>query len=231
MDAREGLTKRAQELPEQAWEVLERGAKYEIKTEERMKPENIKEQIVRKREFKNLRLKSEDVAEFDYRPLKCTKTYRMVVVRKNLSIEKGETVLFDDIRYFFYITTRRDLTKAEVVELANGRCNQENVIEQLRNGVNAMRVPVHDLVSNWAYMVIAALAWNLKAWFGLLMPNRNRGIQVLKMEYRRFLHTLILLPTQIIRSGRKIIYRLLGYNDWLKDFFATWERIKRLKLA
>jgi hypothetical protein len=231
MDAREGLIKRAQELPEQAWEVLERRAKYEIKTKERMKPENIKEQIVREREFKNLRLRSEDVAEFDYRPSKCNKTYRMVVVRKNLSIEKGETVLFDDFRYFFYITTRRDLTKAEVVELANGRCDQENVIEQLRNGVNAMRVPVHDLVSNWAYMVIAALAWNLKAWFGLLMPNRNRGIQVLKMEYRRFLHTLILLPTQIIRSGRKIIYRLLGYNDWLKDFFATWERIKRLRLA
>lgn len=231
MDACDGLIKRAQELPEQAWEVLERKPKYEIKTQERSRPENIKEQIVREREFKNLRLKSEDVAEFDYRPSKCKKTYRMVVVKKNISVEKGETVLFDDIRYFFYITTRRDITKAEVVKLANKRCNQENVIEQLKNGVNAMRLPVRNLVSNWAYMVIAALAWNLKAWFGLLMPNRNRGIQVLKMEYRRFLHTLILLPTQIIRGGRKIIYRLLGYNDWLKDFFSTWERIRQLKLA
>jgi len=231
MDAREGLINRAQGLPEGAWEVLERKEKYEINTKGRSRPENIKEQIVRERKFKNIRLKNEHVAEFDYRPVKCKKDYRMVVVKKDLSIEKGETVLFDDIRYFFYITTRRDLTKAEVVRLANERCDQENVIEQLKNGVNAMRVPLRDLESNWAYMVIAALAWNLKAWFGLLMPNRNRGIQVKKMEYRRFLNSLILLPTQIIDTGRKIIYRLLGYNGWLKDFLATWERIRRLKLA
>jgi hypothetical protein len=142
----------------------------------------------------------------------------MVVVRKNLSIEKGEEVLFDDIRYFFYITTRRDLTASEVVRMANERCDQENVVEQLKNGVNAMRMPVRDLESNWAYMVMAALVWNLKSWFGLLMPNKVRGSEVLKMEFRRFLHTLILLPSQIITTGRKIVYRLLGYNAWLKDF-------------
>ena len=104
--------------------------------------------------------------------------------------------------------------------MANGRCDQENVIEQLKNGVNAMRMPVRDLESNWAYMVIAALAWNLKAWFGLLMPNVVRGTQVVKMEFRRFLNTLILLPCQIVMTGRRIVYRLLGYNDWLKDFFC-----------
>ena len=147
MDAREGLINRAQGLPEGAWEVLERKEKYEINTKGRSRPENIKEQIVRERKFKNIRLKNEHVAEFDYRPVKCKKDYRMVVVKKDLSIEKGETVLFDDIRYFFYITTRRDLTKAEVVRLANERCDQKNVIEQLKNGVNAMRVPLRDLES------------------------------------------------------------------------------------
>mgnify|MGYP006368053475 FL=1 len=117
------------------------------------------------------------------------------------------------------------------MELANGRCDQENVIEQLKNGVNAMKLPVRDLVSNWAYMVIASLAWNLKAWFGMLMPNVGRGEQVLKMEFRRFLNTLIILPCQIVRTGRKIVYRMLGYNDWLKDFFETWERIRRIRWA
>ena len=57
-----------------------------------------------RREFENIRLQSEEVAEFNYRPTACRKTYRMVVVRKNMSVEKGERVLFDDIRYFFYIT-------------------------------------------------------------------------------------------------------------------------------
>jgi len=46
------------------------------------------------------------------------------------------------------------------VQDANERCNQENVVAQLKSGVNAMRVPVNDLNSNWAYMVIASLAWN-----------------------------------------------------------------------
>jgi len=117
------------------------------------------------------------------------------------------------------------------VALANGRCDQENVIEQLKNGVNAMRMPVDDLLSNWAYMVMSALAWNLKAWYGLLMPNRERGLELLRMEFRRFLHLIVLLPAQIVRSGRRIIYRIMGYNDWLKDFFATWESLRRMAPA
>ena len=228
MDAYMGLVKRAESIGEREWKELKRKPKYEVETRERLKPENIKEQIVVERKFQNIKLESEQVAEFKYRPGKCEKTYRMVVIRKNLSVEKGEEVLFDDVRYFFYITTRRDLTAAQVVRLANERCNQENVIEQLKNGVNAMRIPVQDLVSNWAYMIMAALAWNLKAWFGMLMPNKDRGTEILKMEFRRFLQTLILLPCQIIRTGRKIIYRLLRYNSWLNDFFAAWERIRQI---
>ena len=231
MDARGCLIKRAEELTAQEWKVLERKPKYEVKTQERRKPENVKERIVIEREYKNIRLKSEQIGEFEYQPGKCNQSYRIVVVRKNLSVERGERVLFDDIRYFFYITTRRDLTAAEVVALANGRCDQENVVEQVKNGVNAMKLPVRDLESNWAYMVMATLAWNIKAWFGILMPNRIRGAQVVKMEFRRFLHTLVLLPCQIIRTGRKIVYRLMGYNDWLKDFFAAWKRIKLLRLV
>ena len=92
-------------------------------------------------------------------------------------------------------------------------------------------MPVRDLESNWAYMVMAALGGNLKAGFGFLLPNLVRGNPEGKKKLKRFLNTLILLPCQIVRTGRKIVYRLLGYNDWLKDFFATWERIRRLKLV
>jgi len=231
MDARSGLVERAVNLPDDAWVELVRKEKYTVKTQARLKPENIKEEIVRERGYKNIRLESEDVAEFEYSPTKCKESYRMVVVRKNLSVEKGEDRLFDEIRYFFYITTRRDISSDQVVRLANERCDQENVIEQLKNGVNAMRMPVRDLHSNWAYMVMASLAWNLKSWYGLLMPSRERGKQVVKMEFRRFLQSFILLPCQIIKTGRKIVYRLLCYNDWLIDFFATWERIRQLKFS
>ncbi len=113
----------------------------------------------------------------------------------------------------------------------NGRCDQENVIEQLKNGVNALRMPVDNLVSNWAYMVMAALAWNLKAWFGLMVGFRKRRQELLGMEFRRFQQAMVWLPTQIIRQGRRIIYRLLSYTPWLKDFFSAWELIRRMKFT
>src|SRR5262249_30955889 len=143
----------------------------------------------------------------------------------NLSVQRGENMLLDEIRYLFYITNRRDLATEKVIGLANGRCDQENVIEQLKNGVNALRMPVNTLESNWAYMVMAALAWNLKAWFALLVPNRERGMELLRMEFRSFLQAIMLLPAQVIRTGRKLVYRILSYNGWLRDFFATFERI------
>ena len=158
-DAKTNLVELADALPESNWKPLHRPARYDVKTEERRRPENIKEQVVKEREFKNIRLQSEQVAEFDYRPTHCKKIYRMVVVRKNLTIEKGERRLFDDVRYFFYITNHRQMTMQEIVLFANDHCNQENVIGQLKSGVNALRMPSDGLVSNWAYMVIAALAW------------------------------------------------------------------------
>jgi hypothetical protein len=148
---------------------------------------------------------------------------------KNISVQKGEQVLFDEIRYFFYITNRTDYAPEQIVSLANGRCNQENVIEQLKNGVNAMRMPVDELLSNWAYMVMTSLAWNLKAWFGLLLPNSQRGVELIKMEFRRFLHAIVLLPAQIVRTGRRVIYRIMSYNGWLKDLFAAWEHLRWLR--
>ena len=231
MDAHAKVVGLADELAEQAWKPLERLPKYEILTEPRTKPKNVKEQIVKEREYKNIVLKGEDVAELDYKPLKANRSYRLVVVRKNLSVQRGDTVLFDEIRYFFYITNRRDLAVEEVVLLANQRSNQENVIAQLKGGVNAMRMPVNDLNSNWAYMVMTALAWNLKAWFSLLVPDRAKGIELLKMEFRSFLNAIVMIPAQIIRTGRQLVYRILSYNHWIKDFLATFERIKSLKFA
>ena len=82
-DAKPNLVKMADALPESRWKPLQRPLRYQVKTEPRRRPENVKEQVIKEREFKNIRLQSEQVAEFDYRPVQCSKTYRMVVVRKN----------------------------------------------------------------------------------------------------------------------------------------------------
>jgi len=230
-DAKRNLVEMADALPEISWKALQRPARYEIKTDERRRPENVKEQVIKEREFKNIRLESEQVAEFDYRPTHCSKTYRMVVVRKNLTIEKGEIRLFDDVRHFFYITNDREMTMQEIVLFANDRCNQENVIGQLKSGVNALRMPSDGLVSNWAYMVIAALAWNLKAWYGsvTLVPAARRDI--LRMEFKRFLMNFIQIPCQIVVTGRRLVCRILTYSRHLETFLETFDNIRQLKFT
>ena len=230
MDAHPKVVGLAEALPGRAWKRLERVPKYEILTEPRRKGIRHKEQIVIEQEFRNQVLVGEDIAEIDYQPVKCGRKYRLVIVRKNISVQKGEKALLDEVRYFFYITNRKDAAE-KIVGLANGRCDQENVIEQLKNGVNAMRMPVNDLLSNWAYMVMAALAWNLKSWYGLIVPNRERGLELVKAEFRRFLNAILLIPCQVVRTARRIIYRVLSYNGWVSDFFATWERLQRLVLV
>jgi len=229
IDAMANLVEKAESLPAALWKRLVRPAKYQVQTQERARPDNVKEQIVRQREFQNIRRVDEEVAEFAYRPTACRKDYRVVVVRKNLSVEKGEQVLFDDVRYFFYITNDWTLPAADVVLLANDRCNQENLIAQLKGGVRALAAPVDSLESNWAYMVMASLAWTLKAWLALLLPERLRGPQsdvaakpaVLKMEFKRFVNAFLLVPCQIVRQSRRIVYRLLAWNPWQGVFLRA----------
>jgi hypothetical protein len=228
------LVERADGLPPTAWKRLVRPGKYGVRTEPRTRPENVKERIVQQRGFENVRLFSEMVADFEYRPGKCRKSYRVVVVCKNLTVERGEQMLFDDLRYFFYITNDWTSPAEQVVPAGNRRCNQENLIEQLKNGARAMEMPVGDLVSNWAYMVMASLAWTLKAWFALVLPEQGRWGQkykgqkesLLRMEFKKFLNGLMRLPCQIVRTGRRIVYRLVSWSPWLEVLLRGAEALR-----
>ena len=217
----------ADKLPETAWKKLSRAPRYKVKTDPRRKPANVKRRIIREREYEVLRLQGEEYAEFDYQPTACGRSYRMIVLRKNISHEKGEKRLFDEIRYFFYITNDRKIKAEGVVFEANDRCDQENLIAQLTGGVRALSAPVDNLLSNWAYMVATALAWNLKSWWALWLPETGRWhdkhaaekAQILGMEFKTFLNAFIKIPCQIIRAGRQLVYRVLSYNPNLSVFF------------
>lgn len=221
------LVELADNLPETAWKKLQRPAKYQVKTTPRRKPENVKRRVVRDREYLHLELKSEEVAEFRYQPTACQRSYRMIVVRKNISQEKGENVLFDKVRYFFYITNDDEATPAEVVFSANERCDQENLIAQLAGGVRSLAAPVDNLISNWAYMVMTSLAWTLKAWAGLLLPAQGRWQEkhqaerrkVLRMEFKTFVNAFMKIPCQIVCGARRTVFRVLNWNPHLSTFF------------
>jgi len=221
-DARANVVRTAEALSDAAWTPLARPVRHTVQTTPRERPTDVKAAVIVERAFKNLRLEAEAVAEFPYQSTVCAKPYRMVVLRKNISVEQGDHRLFDEIRYFFYLTNDRTSTPAEIVFLANDRCNQENLIDQLKHGVHAMRMPVDTLVSNGAYMVMAALAWTLKAWFALLLPISGRWAArhtaekhaVLHMEFKAFLHAFIRMPAQLVRTSRRLLFRLLAWNPW-----------------
>lgn len=224
------LRTRADALAEGAWQRLERPAPYENKTgKTRARRHNRKQEVVKDREFVNLRLNHEDVAEFTYRPGKCRRAYRVVVLRKNISRMKGEHSLIDEIRYFFYFTTYSadTHTPAQIVELANERCDQENIHAQLKSGLGALRAPVDDLHSNWAYMLIAALAWNIKSWHAIMMHRKDDRHGFIRMEFKRFLDTVIRIPAMVLVRARSIVVRLVAYTVNLDRFFSAWATTER----
>lgn len=226
MKAYGGLVNIAENVPAEDWEHLPRTPKYDPQTPHRRRPENVKEAIVAERGYTNKRLAGEWVTEVPYRPTDCKQTYRLVIVCKELEVtEQGR--LFDDYKYFFYLTneTKRGLKANDVVYSSNARCDQENVLAQL-NQCRALHAPVDNLESNWAFMVMTALSWNLKAWIGLSVPVANRWKdkhsqerrQVQRMEFKRFIDQFVRLPAQIIRGGRQLTVRLLGWNESLHVF-------------
>jgi hypothetical protein len=233
IDAMPNLYERVESLPENAWKELKRPAKYEMKTQPRRRPENVKERIVKERGFENIRLRKEYVAEFSYQPAKCRKAYRIVVVWKDLEVSQGQQKLFEDSRCFFYITNDWKTPADEVVLLANDRCNQENLLQQLKSGVRSLTAPVDNLMSNWAYMVMASLAWTLKAWSALMLPEEGRWQEkhqeekrkLLRMDFVTFRRAMVNVPAQIVRTGRKIICRLLAWNPWQHVFFRLLDQI------
>jgi hypothetical protein len=225
-------------LPNSAWKPLERPPRYTVQTQPRARPENFKQPIVVARGFKDIRLVGETVAEMKYQPVACRKEYRLVIVRKDLSVEQHGERLFADYRYFFYITNDWTSSAEEIVFSANDRCNQENIHAQLTSGVRALYAPVDTLLANWAWMVMTSLAWNLKAWYALLLPapmgdgavavaRRDERRRVLRMEFRTFVEAFVRVPCQVLRSSGYLVCRVLAWNRWHDVFFRAADALSK----
>ncbi len=222
-DARENLCRIAKKLPKEAWRRLDRADKQQASKTERAKRPSIKEQIVVANGYENQRLRVESFAEFDYRPSACEKTYRMVVVRKEIDVTSGQQLLFDKEKYFFYITNEdeSEVPGREVIRGGNRRCNQENTISQGK-ACGALSAPLESLESNGAYMLFASMAWTLKLWSGMLIrvkgnPDQRRvrreaRNRIVRMEFWTYLNSLMLIPAQVIRKSRQRVFRLLTYR-------------------
>lgn len=75
-------------------------------------------------------------------------------------------------------------------------------------------------------MVMASLAWTLKAWMALSLPisprwrdkHRAERDAWLRMEFRAFVNSVINVPAQVVRSGRPLVIRLLAWRRQLPVF-------------
>ena len=235
IDATPTLYALAEALPLTAWKTLVRRSKHKVKTVPRKRPQNVKQRVVEEREFEDIRLVKEHVAEFSYRPVKCKKEYRVVVVWKDLEVYEGQKKLLDIDRCFFYISNDRQKSNDGIVFDANNRCNQENLLGQLKSGVRSLTAPVDSLLSNWAYMVMGSLAWSLKAWSALVLPengrwqeqHREEKSKLLRMEFATFRQAMMNIPAQITRTAGKIVYRLLSWNPWQHVFFRLLDQLSK----
>ena len=233
-DASKPMVERAQGVVQSEYHELARMADRVIAADQqREKQPRVKEEIVRKRGYLNQQLEREDLAEFQHQPSKANRPYRFVVLRKKIIMLKGRRRVGCEYRYFFYITNDYSLSHEQIVREANQRCNQENLLDQLKNGVRALHAPLNTFEANWAYMVIASLAWSLKAWATLLLPVsprwRDKHLadreRVLRMEFRTFVQRFILVPAQILHSGRRLIYRLLAWRPDLPILFRLLDAL------
>ena len=72
-----------------------------------------------------------------------------------------------------------------------------------------------------------ALAWNLKAWAALTLPEAGRWqekyraekLWLLGLEFKTFVNALIAIPCQLVRQARRLIFRVLAYNPHHSLFF------------
>ncbi len=100
-------------------------------------------------------------------------------------------------------------------------------------------MPVGDTVSNGAYMVMAGLAWSLKAWGALLLPEHGRWAEslraekrsLLRMEFGTYCVAMIQVPCQVVRGARRVVFRLLSWDPWQGVFLRLVERLHGRRLC
>jgi len=228
-DAYANLIEHAEALPSPVWKRLVRPPKYEVKTKRRTKPDNVKQEIVWHRGFEQIETVYEDVASFPYQPTSCQKTYQMIVLRKQLEITQGGEWVRDEIVYFFYITNDWLTPTTELVLFYDERGGQEHLIGQLKNAIPVFHAPTNTLEANGAYMIIAALAWNLKVWYGLLLDEPELQQQIQRMGFKQFLERFIHLPCQILHAGHRLIYRIVQFTTDTVTALETFEQLRALR--
>ena len=199
----------------------------------RRKRQRTRAKQARQRGYTTLATTKQWVAEFDYRiprggkdrDLGLTgKTYRVVVKRQRVEVSEGQEHLFTEYRYRFVITDipQSHMDPAEVFCFAYGRCDQENIIEQFKNGIAAMRMPTGELLANSAFLMAGQLAWCLRSWLSALaLPQETT-----RWEWKWFRQAFVYIAAKITYSARRAQVYLAGSHRFVDHLLIASQRLQ-----
>lgn len=214
----------ADELPEIAWHRFQpRARRNQPRTaRQRRRRPNLRRRTARRRNKRDLRLRRQWIAEIPYRPARCRHTYRLIIRRQLIEETDKQGDLFDLWRYRFVLTNLEDRPADELMDLTYRRCDQENLIEQLQNGLAGFRMPTGELLSNAAFLRCARLAHNLKSWLAQLVLPRETA----RWEWKRFRHAFVYVAATVIHRARQVWVRLAACHRYHADLVTALVRLQ-----
>jgi hypothetical protein len=236
MDSCNTLREMAESLPESAWKPFsahpaERSARRAAGCKVRRKRKRLRRRRARERGYKTLATTGQWVAQFDYaldsgmeKYGVVGRTFRVVVKRQQVETTQGQKTLFTDYVYRFVITNipRREMNASKLLCFAYGRCDQENIIEQLKNGLAALRMPTGELLANDAFLMTGQLAWCLKAWLSLLALPK----ETLRWEWKWFRHAFVYIGAKITLHARRAVVYLSGSHRFVEHLLIASQRLQ-----
>jgi len=238
MDGYAVLHELADSLSKKAWKPFsahqaEKVAQATVDKKTRRKRKRLRAKRARQRGYTTLATTKQWVAEFDYtiprggkdRDEGLTgKTYRVAVKRQRVEVSEGQSHLFTEYRYRFVITNipRSHMDPSEVFCFAYGRCDQENIIEQFKNGIAAMRMPTGELLANTAFLMAGQLAWCLRSWLSALaLPKETT-----RWEWKWFRQAFVYIAAKITHSARRAKVYLAGSHRFVGHLVVASQRLQ-----
>jgi hypothetical protein len=209
-------------LPGAQWKPYRQREKGEdLSRKRRKRGPNRRRERARSRNKWDLQLKKQWIAEIPYRPERSERTYRLIARYQEIE-EHEQGHLFMLTRFRFAISNLPPSVSAEeVMDLTYQRCDQENLIEQLQNGVAGMRMPTGEMLSNAAFGTCARLAHNLKPWLAqLALP-----LETMRWEWKRFRRAFVYCAARVVHAARQVHVRFANSHRFARAILAAHARL------
>ena len=238
MDRSDPLDDKADALPPSDWTPFSAHRSEEVvrtaaRRVSRRKRERLRPRRARERGYKTLVTTHQWVAEFEYTLPRMEKgrdfglggrTFRVIVRRQEVDTSQGQRYLFTEDLQRFVITNipAEEMDASEVLCFAYGRCDQENIIEQFKNGIGALRMPTGELVANGAFLIAGQLAWCLRSWLSLLALPK----ETLRWEWKWFRQAFVYVAAKITESARRCVVYLAGSHRFVEHLVTASQRLQ-----